>query len=67
MFEDYYLLLNSYDLERYHSGTNVVQHVKNRWLTIWDKLIYIIEGTASWSLWKKSALQIEYINNEYHY
>ena len=34
MFEDYYLVLNSYDLESYHSGTNVVHHVKSRPLTI---------------------------------
>lgn len=34
MFEDYYLVLNSYDLESYHSGTNVAYHVKSRRLTI---------------------------------
>ena len=34
MFEDCYLPLNSYDLESYHSGTNVVQCVKTRRLTI---------------------------------
>lgn len=34
VFEDYYLPLNSYDLESYHSGTDVVQRVKNRRLTV---------------------------------
>lgn len=67
MFEDYYLVLNSYDLESYHSGTNAAYHVKSRRITIWDKLTYVIGDTASWILWRKSGLQIEYINNEYHY
>ena len=67
MFEKYYLLLNSYDLEREHSDTSVVQHVKNRQLTLWDKLMYVIGETVSWILWRKRGFQIEHINNEYHY
>lgn len=30
VFEDYYLPLNRYDLESYHSGTNVVQRCEKQ-------------------------------------
>lgn len=54
MLEDYYLPLNNYDLEIYHSVIIVVHIMKNRQLTMWDKLIYVIEDIASWILWRKS-------------